>query len=72
MAENAKISEINKDDLIFPPEDPAQYESWYREQVEIGLKEADDPNTEMIPHEDVMRELEEMRARWRARERDAA
>jgi hypothetical protein len=40
----------------------AEHDRWFREQVEIGLKEADDPATEWITHETVERE----RAQWRA------
>ncbi|WP_198926032.1 hypothetical protein [Acidithiobacillus thiooxidans] len=40
----------------------AEHDRWFREQVEMGLKEADDPATQWIPHESVERD----RARWRA------
>lgn len=40
----------------------ADHDRWFREQVEIGLKEADDPATVWVGHEEVQRE----RAEWRA------
>ena len=56
-------------------QDEAKYDAWFREQVEIGMREADDPNTVMIPHEDVVRDLQELRKEWQAKaekERDVA
>jgi predicted transcriptional regulator len=38
----------------------AQHDAWFREEVEQSLKEADDPNVELVPHEEVVR-------KWRAR-----
>lgn len=40
----------------------AEHDRWFREQVEMGLKEADDPATQWIAHEAVERD----RAQWRA------
>jgi len=40
----------------------AEHDRWFREQVEIGLKEADDPETVWVSHEEVQRE----QAQWRA------
>jgi hypothetical protein len=43
--------------------------------LEEAMREADDPATVMIPHEEVMRELNELRKEWRAqaaKERTAA
>jgi hypothetical protein len=48
-------------------QDEAKYDAWFREQVEIGMREADDPNTVMIPHEDVVRHLQELRKEWQAK-----
>lgn len=38
----------------------AAHDKWFREQVEIGLQEADDPATEWVSHEDA-------RASWAAK-----
>lgn len=35
----------------------AAYDNWFREQVEEGVKEADDPNTVMVPHAVVKKEF---------------
>ena len=48
-------------------QDEAKYDAWFREQVEIGMREADDPNTVMIPHEDVVRHLQKLRKEWQAK-----
>ena len=37
----------------------AEHDAWFREQVEIAMKEADDPKTVWIPHEEVMASLDE-------------
>jgi hypothetical protein len=39
----------------------AEHDRWFREQVEMGLKEADDPNAEWVAQETVERD----RTRWR-------
>ncbi|HZU91043.1 MAG TPA: hypothetical protein VE993_17460 [Stellaceae bacterium] len=38
----------------------AEHDAWFRAEVEQSLKEADDPNVELIPHEEVVR-------KWKAR-----
>jgi predicted transcriptional regulator len=38
----------------------AAHDAWFRAEVEQSLKEADDPNVELIPHEEVVR-------KWKAR-----
>ena len=35
----------------------AAYDLWFREQVEEGIREADDPNTVMVPHALVKKEF---------------
>jgi hypothetical protein len=42
-----------------PGEDP-EYDTWFREQVQIGIDEAD--RGELIPHETIRREWRKMRA----------
>lgn len=44
----------------------ASYDDWFRAEVEEALREADDPNTVWIPHEEVMRRTAERRAKWQA------
>jgi hypothetical protein len=41
-------------------------DAWFREQAEIGLREADDPNTVWVSHEQVLSDLDELRATWRS------
>ena len=41
----------------------AEHDAWFRAEVEQSLKEADDPNVELIPHADVVRELKARRAK---------
>src|SRR5437667_4485157 len=38
----------------------AEHDAWFRAEVEQSLKEADDPNADLIPHEEVVR-------KWKAR-----
>ena len=46
----------------------AGHDRWFREQVEIGIKEADAPNAEWIPHEVVMARLDARIARLKKRD----
>jgi hypothetical protein len=51
------------------PAIPAEsdYDKWIREEAEAALAEADDPNTEWIPHEVVVQTLLKEKARIEAR-----
>jgi len=40
------------------------YEAWFRSEVEEGLREADDPNTEWVSNEEVERQSALQRAEW--------
>lgn len=40
----------------------AEHDAWFRAEVEQSLEEADDPNAELIPHEDVLRNWKARRA----------
>jgi hypothetical protein len=42
-------------------DEAAEYDKWYRAEVEQGLKEADDPAVEKIPHAQAMAMLTQMR-----------
>ncbi len=37
-----------------------EHDAWFRAEVEQGLREADDPNVELIDHEEVMKSLERL------------
>ncbi|MBB3118500.1 hypothetical protein [Pseudoduganella violacea] len=54
------------DDDFLPPEDEAEYEAWFRAQVEAGIAEANDPNCEWIPHEVVKEDMARQRAELEA------
>ncbi|MBX5219427.1 hypothetical protein HJC04_03705 [Rhizobium sp. NLR8a] len=45
----------------------AEYDKWFREQVEEAIREADDPDTVGIPHETVKKEMARERAELVAR-----
>jgi len=45
----------------------AAHDRWFREQVEVALKEADDPATEWVPHEVVKQDMARQRAELLAR-----
>src|SRR6266478_5073796 len=42
----------------------AEHDAWFRAEVEQSLKEADDPNVELIPHEEVVRKWKTRGAEW--------
>ncbi len=44
----------------------ADYDAWFRAEVQKALREADDPNTVWIDNDEVERQSLEDRARWRA------
>ncbi len=45
----------------------AAHDKWFREQVEEALREADDPNTEWVPHDVVKQDMARQRADLLAR-----
>jgi hypothetical protein len=45
----------------------AEHDRWFREQVAEGIRQADDPNTVMIPHEEVVGDMHRQRAAIMAR-----
>lgn len=45
----------------------AAHDRWFREQVEVALKEADDPATEWVPHDVVKQDMARQRAELLAR-----
>jgi hypothetical protein len=47
-------------------QDAEAYDAWYRAEIEQGLKEADDPATEKLPHAQAMSMLTQMRDASRA------
>ena len=46
----------------------SDHDAWFREQVEIGLQEADDPNTVWFTQEEVMRDTAEVLEKCRERQ----
>jgi hypothetical protein len=44
----------------------AEYDAWFRAEIEEAIREADDPNCVWVSNEEVERMSEEYRARWRA------
>lgn len=44
-----------------------EHDKWFREQVELGLKEADDPNAVWVPHEEVVADMQRQRESLLAR-----
>jgi hypothetical protein len=45
----------------------AEHDRWFREQVQQGLAEADDPNTAWVPHEAVKDDMQRQREALKAR-----
>jgi len=60
MAEQTAILQVDAE------QQTSDYDKWFREQVEEGLREADDPNTVWVSHEQVMKDLDELRHEWRS------
>ena len=54
-------------DALKRAHEAAEHDRWFREQVQIGLREADDPNTVWISNEEMEKEWEEMRAELEGR-----
>jgi len=50
-------------DFVKQRRDARDYDVWFRAEVEAGLREVDDPNVELVPHQEVVANL--------ARRRDA-
>jgi hypothetical protein len=44
----------------------AEYDAWFRAEIDEAIREADDPNCVWVSNEEVERMSEEYRARWRA------
>lgn len=42
----------------------AAHDAWFRAEVEAGIKEADDPATEWVPHSKVIADLDNRIARY--------
>lgn len=42
----------------------AAYDKWFRAQVDEAIKEADDPNTQWVSNEDVIKQSAAQRAKW--------
>ncbi len=49
------------------PQRDAEFDAWFCEQVEQGLREANDPNTLMVSNQEVFRDLDERLVQWRER-----
>ncbi len=45
----------------------AEHDAWFRAEVEQGLRELEDPNVELIPHEQVVAEWQVEKAELLAR-----
>jgi hypothetical protein len=46
---------------------PESYDKWFQNQVEIGLIEADNPNTVWVPHKIVKKDIAKQSASLQAR-----
>ena len=47
--------------------DAADHDKWFRVQVEEGIRQANDPNTVMVPHEEVVKDMHRQREAIKAR-----
>ena len=58
---------IDASERLRKAHEAAAHDKWFREQVEIGLAEADDPNTVWVPHEVVKEDMAKQRAALKER-----
>jgi predicted transcriptional regulator len=64
-ATHRPASQIVRDlmrDYVARQREAREYDAWFRAEVQKGLDDLDDPNVELIPHEQVVAE----RRKWRA------
>ncbi|HEY5056309.1 MAG TPA: hypothetical protein VII58_09125 [Acidobacteriaceae bacterium] len=59
--------DTNLPDKLEASQQDAEYVAWFREQVELGLREANDPKTVMVGNDEIFRDLGERLVRWRER-----
>ncbi|EJC85188.1 hypothetical protein Rleg4DRAFT_7828 [Rhizobium leguminosarum bv. trifolii WSM2297] len=64
---SATTSRPDRAEALRRTHEAAEYDKWFREQVEEAIREADDPNTVWIPHEVVKEEMARERAELVAR-----
>ncbi|MDO3431750.1 hypothetical protein QWJ46_03540 [Rhizobium sp. CBN3] len=62
-----KASRPDRAEALRRTHEAAEYDKWFREQVEEAIREADDPNTVWIPHDVVKEEMARERAELVAR-----
>jgi hypothetical protein len=65
--EPASASRPDRSEALKRTHEAADYDKWFREQVEEAIREADDPNTVWISNEDMEKEWSAMRAELQAR-----
>lgn len=51
-------------DFIQKQQDTQAHEAWFRAEVAQGLREADDPAIERVPHSEVATSWQRQRAEW--------
>lgn len=44
--------------------DTAHHDAWFHAEVDAGIKEADDPDTQWVDHEDVVERLNTRRMKY--------
>jgi predicted transcriptional regulator len=49
-------------DFVKQQREAREHDSWFRAEVERGMREADDPNVKRIPHEEVAADWRRQRA----------
>lgn len=54
-------------DFIDKQKKQREYDAWFLAEMEEGIREADDPNTVWIPHEEVKADMERQRQSLLAR-----
>ncbi len=60
--------ELGEASSQYIPNNAETYEQWFDRQVLIGLRDADDPNTQWVDNEEVFRQMDERLAKLAQRE----
>jgi predicted transcriptional regulator len=64
---SAQLLRVLMRETVEREQEAREHDQWFRAEVEEGLREADDPNTVWISHEEMVEKWEAQRRAWRSR-----
>jgi hypothetical protein len=62
-----RVSRPDTKQRLAATKEAVAHDKWFREQVEEGIRQADDPNTVMVPHEEVVKDMHRQREAIKAK-----